>query len=65
MRVVVDPSKCQGHNRCFALAPDVFEVDDYGLVSVRNDGAVPSGLELKVRLAADNCPEYAITIVDD
>ena len=24
MRVTVDSDKCQGHNRCYALAPDVF-----------------------------------------
>ena len=28
MRVHVDQEKCQGHNRCVALAPDLFEVDD-------------------------------------
>ena len=26
MRVTVDSEKCQGHNRCYALAPDVFDV---------------------------------------
>ena len=30
MRVVVDREKCQGHNRCYALAPEVFDVDDLG-----------------------------------
>ena len=25
MRVTVDSDKCQGHNRCYALAPDVFD----------------------------------------
>jgi len=62
MRVHVDPSKCQGHNRCYALAPDLFDVDDYGNAFERNDGVVPAGLEDKARLALANCPEFAISI---
>ena len=57
MRVHVDAEKCQGHNRCYSLAPELFDVDDLG-----NDGNVPEGLEHKARLAVANCPEYAITI---
>ena len=64
MRVIVDEEKCQGHNRCFALAPELFDVDDYGTAIALNDGIVPAELEDKARLAAANCPEYAITIED-
>ena len=64
MRVQVDQEKCQGHNRCYALAPELFDVDDYGTASARNDGVVPPELEDKARLAAANCPEYAITVED-
>jgi ferredoxin len=55
---------CQGHNRCYALAPEVFDVDDYGNAVVRGDGTVPPELEDKARLAIGNCPEYAISIVE-
>jgi ferredoxin len=65
MRASVDPERCQGHSRCYALAPEVFEVDDYGLSSVRGDGTVPPEHEDATRLAASNCPEQAITITDD
>jgi ferredoxin len=65
MRVKVDSDKCQGHNRCYALAPDLFEVDDYGYATESNDGVVPPGREEAARLAASNCPEYAITIEED
>ena len=64
MRVIVDEEKCQGHNRCFAIAPELFDVDDYGTAIELNDGIVPAELEDKARLAAANCPEYAITIED-
>jgi ferredoxin len=65
MRVHVDPEKCQGHNRCYSLAPELFDVDDYGNASEIGDGTVPPELEEKARLAAANCPEYAITIEED
>ena len=65
MRVHVDVEKCQGHNRCYAIAPDLFDVDDMGYATELNDGAVPAGAEEKARMAAANCPEFAITITED
>ena len=62
MRVSVDPEKCQGHNRCYAIAPELFDVDEYGNAHELNDGEVPSELEDKARMAVANCPEYAISI---
>lgn len=60
MKIRVDPDKCQGHARCYALAPELFSVDDYGQSSVRGDGTVPADIEEKARLAIANCPESAI-----
>ena len=65
MRVEVNTELCQGHNRCYALAPELFDVDDYGTAMVIGDGTVPAELEEKARLAAANCPEYAISVTDD
>lgn len=65
MQVRVDREKCQGHNRCYALAPELFDVDDFGDAHEIGDGLVPPELEHKARLAVANCPEYAITISDD
>ena len=62
MRIHVDAEKCQGHNRCYALAPELFDVDDYGNAVVIGDGSVPAELEDRARLALANCPEFAITI---
>jgi len=62
MRVHVDADKCQGHNRCYAIAPELFDVDDLGQAHELNDGAVPPELEDKARMAVANCPEYAISI---
>ena len=60
VRIRVDPDKCQGHARCYALAPELFSVDDYGLSTVVGDGSVPPELEERARLAIANCPEFAI-----
>ena len=65
MRVRVNSEKCQGHNRCFVTAGDLFELDEFGYSHELNDGAVPPELEEKARLAVANCPERAITIVSD
>jgi ferredoxin len=65
MRVHVDQEKCQGHNRCVALAPSLFEIDDYGTASAIDAGLVPPELEADAALAVDNCPEFAISITDD
>jgi ferredoxin len=62
VRIRVDPDKCQGHARCYSLAPELFEVDDYGNSTALHDGEVPVALEDKARLAIANCPEYAIEV---
>jgi len=62
MRISFDRSACQGHNRCYLLAPELFDVDDDGFAVPLVSGDVPADLEKKARLAADNCPEYAITV---
>ena len=64
MRVEVNTDLCQGHNRCYALAPELFDVDDYGTAVVLGDGVVTPDLVDKAQLAVANCPEYAITIVE-
>lgn len=65
MRVHVDQEKCQGHNRCYALAPELFDVDDLGYAHELGDGQVPEGMEHQARLAVQNCPEFAIEVTDD
>lgn len=65
MKVHVNPEKCQGHNRCKALAPELFELDEYGNSREIGDGAVPSGLEEKAALAQANCPELAVEITEE
>lgn len=62
MRVAIAADRCQGHNRCCLVAPELFEADDEGNAQVRGDGSVPAGLEAKAKLAVANCPEHAVRL---
>jgi ferredoxin len=62
MRIVYDRDKCQGHGRCYALAPDLFDADDEGYAVVLVSGDLTDEQLAQAQLAADNCPEYALSI---
>jgi ferredoxin len=67
MRVQIDPAVCQGHGRCYDLEPDLFGEDEDGyatLTELTADGQVPDGREDDARLAAANCPESAIAVLE-
>ncbi|NEM04708.1 ferredoxin [Geodermatophilus normandii] len=66
MRISIDPSLCQGHGRCYDLAPGLFGADDEGYATLLvPDGRVPADLEDGARLAAANCPESAVLVLRD
>ena len=62
MKVRIEAERCQGHNRCCALAPELFEADELGNAHVRGDGVVSEALQAKARLAVKNCPEHAVRL---
>ncbi len=65
MRLRIDPGLCQGHARCAALAPELFDLDENGCGIVRSGCEnVPDG-DLQALLAVDNCPEQAIVLEPD
>jgi ferredoxin len=64
MRIVVDYVKCTGLGMCEAEAPDLFEVQDDGSLSVLNEH--PSEEQLAAAQAAvDSCPTEALSLVED
>jgi ferredoxin len=65
VKLLIDSGRCQGHGRCYDLAPELFGDDDEGFGKVLGDGAVPPGQEHAARLAVANCPERAIDLVGD
>jgi ferredoxin len=65
IRLRVDQDKCQGHSRCKALAPELFNLDEFGSAHEIGDGTVPEALIDKAYLAKSNCPELAIDIIEE
>ena len=65
MKLNLDSTRCQGHGRCYTLASELFDSDDDGYGVVLCTGDVPAELEHAARLAVDNCPEDAITIIEE
>ena len=65
VKVRIDSGRCQGHGRCYDLAPGLFGDDDEGYGTVPGDGTVPPGLEEAARLAELNCPEGAIEVTGE
>jgi ferredoxin len=60
-RIVIDRSLCSGFGSCAELAPEVFEVDGGGLVSLR----VGTSDDPAVLEAAAACPMAAISVVEE
>ena len=65
MRIIYNSWACQGHARCFELAPDLFNLDAEGLAFTLVEGEVTSELQEKARLVAQRCPEFAIEIREE
>lgn len=61
MKVVVDRDRCVGSGTCEALAPDVFEVDDDGVLTVLREEPA-DGEEADVRDAVTACPTRALSL---
>ena len=62
-RLHIDETKCEGHARCVARAPDLFDVDDDGKSFLLVD-QVPNDQEEAAKSAVQACPERAISISD-
>jgi ferredoxin len=52
---------CTGHGRCYSLAPELFDGDDYGHSILRTPD-VPIGLESRAQLAVESCPESCLRL---
>lgn len=61
MRIVVDFDLCRGHGACEGEAPEVFELDDDGQLTILQEEPSEE-LADAVGRAAKYCPTMAITI---
>ncbi|AKA08008.1 MULTISPECIES: ferredoxin [Streptomyces] len=63
MRITVDTGRCVGAGQCVLTAPDLFDQDDDGLVTVLDPTAGASAGA--AREAAALCPSGAISVAAD
>jgi ferredoxin len=64
LRAFADRERCCGYGICTQLCPEVFKVDDSGLVYLDSE-IVPAGLEEEATEAAASCPALALRVVAD
>jgi ferredoxin len=64
MRIVVDYDKCTGLGMCEAEAPDLFEVQDDGSLTILNDTPTEQQ-RAEAEAAVESCPTEALSIVED
>jgi ferredoxin len=64
VKLQIEADLCQGHGRCYDLAPALFGEDEEGYGKVLADGEVPLGNERDARRAELNCPEHAIRLTE-
>ena len=64
MKLRIDPELCSGHGRCYDLAPELFDDDEFGHGKVRVD-VVPAEQLTQAQIAVDCCPERAISLIEE
>jgi sterol 14-demethylase len=60
-QITIDRELCQGHATCMTEAPELFQVDDAGNVTILQENP-PLDLLEKARQAEKYCPTKAITV---
>jgi ferredoxin len=64
MKVEVDAERCMGHGQCYAMVPEVFQVNpDTGFNEMGRFEA-PDSAAPGIRRGMSACPERAISILD-
>ena len=63
MKVIVNENTCIGCGACSAMCPDVFEFNDDGIMSVKENVSYDEFSE-DIMDAKDGCPVGAIEIED-
>ena len=64
MRIELDRDRCSGHGRCYTVGAPFYEPDDEGYCAPLPDH-VPVELEEAALRGARNCPERALTVVEE
>jgi ferredoxin len=64
MRIILDPERCTGLGLCEAAAPDVFEVQPDGSLTILDETPAEEAREA-VEDAILSCPTEALRLVED
>jgi ferredoxin len=64
MRIAIDPGRCSGHGRCYAVAPMLFADDERGYGRVIGDGFIGAEQQVDAERAVVACPERAVRLYD-
>ena len=63
--IEVNRTRCEGHAQCVAAAPNVFNIDGHGELTVANGGtAIPVDELDDLMLAVSACPMNALRLVN-
>jgi ferredoxin len=64
MKIKIDKARCTGNARCWAIAPELYPLDDEGYIS--GEGfTVAEGQEALARRGARACPERVIEVIEE
>lgn len=64
MKIRLIRSKCAGHAQCYAVAPEIFPIDDEGFCILEERVVQPDEVAV-VREGVAACPELALVIDED
>jgi ferredoxin len=64
VKIRIDKARCVGNARCWAIAPDLYPLDDDGYIAIE-EFEVPAGQEALARRGARACPERVIEIIEE
>jgi ferredoxin len=62
MKLLLDPTRCQGYGLCQEPAPELIDLDEWGYAQVRATD-VPHEAEEAARAAVAACPNSALRLV--
>jgi ferredoxin len=64
MKIRIDKARCVGNARCWAIAPELYSLDDEGYIATEGFD-VPPGKESLARRGARACPERVIEVIEE
>jgi ferredoxin len=62
VRLVIRTEQCEGHGRCYDIAPELVQPDSEGHAELIGRGGVPAEQHAAAAAAVRNCPERALSL---